>query len=160
MEDQQSTPATNQLDNFFNIPLDAATRSQIKQAAQWARICSLCAFIGYAISLTVLFIGSRISTAAGFDSEEGQRIVGMVRATTIVFALITTAIGVIINLFLYRFAMAASRGMDAMDNHTTNDGFNSLRKYFKINGILLIIGLCIAGLGILGLLAGLGAAGR
>jgi hypothetical protein len=152
MEDQQLPPESNQLDNFFNIAFDASTRAQIRQAAVWAKICSLCAFIGYAIALIVTIFGRQ-----GYSAEtEGIGVSGSFQTGTFLGSLITTAIGVIINYFLYRFAEATVRGMDTMDSVKTNEGFNNLRIYFRICGILLIIGLSFALLVILFAVIGFG----
>ncbi|HEY4108066.1 hypothetical protein [Puia sp.] len=146
MEDQQTPLQVNDLDNFFNLAFDESTRANVRKAALWARICALCAFIGYGVVLIVAFFGRQ-----GYlpDSEEGARINSMVRTTSVVTVLITAAIGVFINYVLYRFATATVRGMDAMDNISTNEGFNQLRRYFRIYGILLIIVLSFVVLGFL-----------
>ena len=142
MEDQQLTPASNPLDNFFNIAFDSSTRTQVRQAALWAKICTLSAFAGYAIALVVAFFGRQEQRYT--MSEEGLQVTSYARTGAIIGALITVAIGVFINYFLYRFAVSTARGMDSMDSIRTNDGFNNLRRYFKIYGVLLIIGLSIA----------------
>ena len=152
MEDQQITPASSPLDNFFNIAFDPATRAQIRQAAVWAKICTLCAFIGYVVALVVVFFGQDYSV----QTEEGARVGNFMRVGTILGALLTTALGVIINYFLYRFATSTARGMDSLDNVKTNEGFNNLRIYFKIYGILLIIALCLGALFVLVVLISLG----
>jgi hypothetical protein len=54
MENTQ-LPTTHQPDDIFGIAFDEATRVQIKQAAQWAKITALCAFIGYGVVLISLF---------------------------------------------------------------------------------------------------------
>lgn len=141
MENQQIPNGSNSLDNFFNISFDESTRSQVRKAAQWARICALCTFIGYGITLIVVFFGRPSSVEAEVGSAY--------RAGSILGSLIVVAFGVWIYLFLYRFATATAKGMDAMDSIKTNEGFDSLRRFFKILGILLIIGLSIAALVIL-----------
>ena len=152
MEDQQTLPPANALDNFFNIALDAGTRAQIKQAAVWAKISALCTFIGYGVALLVAIVGPGTFSN---DSEQGARINAAVRAGNILGVLVTIAIGAIVNYFLYRFAVSTARGMDSMDTIKTNEGFNNLRIYFRITGILLIVLLSIAVLAVLILTAGL-----
>jgi hypothetical protein len=49
----------NQLDNFFNISFDSAARGHMKQIALWAKVCALCAFVSYAVSLTVALFGHK-----------------------------------------------------------------------------------------------------
>ena len=151
MEEQQIPSESNPLENFFNIALDTGIRAQIKQAATWARICALCAFIGYGVALIVAIFGR-----AAADSGESESVGNMVRIGRIGFVLVSILIGGAINYFLYRFAVATIKGINDMDNITTNDGFNSLRTYFKICGIILIIVLCLCALGMLVLVASIG----
>jgi len=156
MEEQQTPPVPQDLENFFNIAFDGPTRAQLRQAAVWAKISTLCAFIGYGIMLVVAFIGRpeyRIQT-------EGTRITSMASSASILGTLITVAAGAFINYFLYRFAVSSIRGIDSMDSVSTNQGFTNLRTYFKILGICLIIVLCFAVLGVLIFLASIGATNR
>lgn len=148
MEEQQ-IPPSSPLDNFFSVAFDENTRRHIRTAAQWARIVALCAFIGYAISLVVVFFG-RVSETV----EYGGYTTRSSRAGSIIGALIATVIGVIINFFLYRFADSTVKGMDAMDSIRSNDGFNNLRIYFKIYGIIIIIVLSFIVLGVIFFLIG------
>jgi len=140
MEEQQ-IPASSPLDNFFTVAFDENTRRHIRTAAQWARIVALCSFISYAISLVVVFFGRRETVEFGGYTTTSSR------AGSAIGALITTVIGVIINYFLYRFADSTVKGMDAQDSIKSNDGFNNLRIYFKVYGILIIIclSLCVLG---------------
>lgn len=156
MEDQQTLPASGPLDNIFDISFDTALRASIKQAAVWAKVCALCAFIGYAIALVVAIFGRQDYVT----ETEGFQVGNLLRAGNLAFVLISTLIGVVINYFLFRFATATARGMDAMDSIQTNQGFEHLRIYFKILGILLIIVFAIAALFILFAIIGLGLSGR
>ncbi|HXO75869.1 MAG TPA: hypothetical protein VN824_11550 [Puia sp.] len=142
MEEQQISPVSQDLDNFFNIAFDGVTRAQLRQAAVWAKISTICAFIGYGVSLISAVIVSYASSLS------------------ILGTLVAVALGTWVNYFLYRFAVSTIRGIDSMDSVRANEGFNNLRTYFKILGICLIVGLCLAALAILGFLAGLGAVSR
>jgi hypothetical protein len=156
MEDQLLSPESQPLDNFFNITFDETIRAQIKQAAVWAKICTLCTFAGYVVALVVTIFGAQ---SYSYDGEVVQAST-IARAGAIATVLITTAIGAIINYFLYRFAVSTAKGVDSLNITKTNEGFNSLRIYFKIYGIILIIVLSIAGLVVLIGLIGLGLARR
>jgi hypothetical protein len=148
MEDQQ-IPASSPLDNFFSVAFDENTRRQIRTAAQWARIVALCSFISYAVSLVVVFFG-RSETI-----EYGGNTITTSKGSSAIGVLISTVIGVIINYFLYRFADSTIKGMDAQDSIKANDGFNNLRIYFKVTGILIIIFISLCFLG--GLFMAIGA---
>lgn len=136
----------NQLDNFFNISFDGAARNHMKQIAMWAKICALCAFVSYAVSLALALFGHKDFSAEaegfsfGFYVRAGNSIIGV---------LITIIIGGIMNYFLFKFSVAASQGVESMDSGKLNEGLNSLRTYYKIYGILVIIALGIVALGII-----------
>jgi hypothetical protein len=149
MENTQP-PITNQPEDFFSIAFDEATRVQIKQAAQWAKIIALCAFIGYGVVLIVAIFAPR-----GYSIDNDAVLGSYVQTGNLVGVILSTALGTFINYFLYRFAAATVKGMDTMNPISTNEGFDSLRRYFKILGILIIIVLSIAVLAMLiGVLAG------
>ena len=149
MEDQEIIPQSNPLDNFFNIAFDTNTRAMVKQAAVWAKVCALCGFFSYALTLGIAIFGPSLAAGTGVE------ISGAFRGGYIFGVLITTVIGCIMNYLLYRFAASTARGMDSMDNVKTNEGFNSLRIYFKIIGIFLIVILSLAGLFILFFILGM-----
>jgi uncharacterized BrkB/YihY/UPF0761 family membrane protein len=141
MENQPQPEIVNELDNFFNISFDANSREQLKQIALWSKICSICAFAGYIVSLVVAIFGHRnlsleadgFSFGAYFRSSNNS----------LVGVLITVVIGGIVNYFLYRFAVAVGEGVENTDALKVNTGFNSLHIYFKILGIGLIIALSL-----------------
>src|ERR1700722_19043851 len=130
----------NALDNFFNLSFDANAREQLKQISLWAKICSLSAFAGYVISLVVAIFGHK-----DYSMEaEGFSFGGYIRSgSSIGGVLFTILAGGIINYFLYRFAAEIGQGVQSMDNMKLNTGFNNLRIYFKIFGIILIVALSL-----------------
>lgn len=136
----------NKLDNIFNLSFDLSARDQLKKIALWARICALCAFAGYAISLIVVLFGRK-----NFDLEaEGFTVGGYLRkGSSLSGVLVSIIIGGTINYFLYRFATSAKQGVESMDLLKLNEGLGSLRTYFKIFGILLVICLSFVGLAVI-----------
>ncbi len=146
MENQDLPENSNQLDNFFGISFDAEAWGLLRQIALWAKICALCAFIGYGAVLIIAIFGHKDYTL----ETEGFSVGAYVRkGGTIAGALISMLIGGFINYFLYRFANAIGRGVKTMDSLALNEGFDNLRIYFKIFGVLLIIFLSLVALGIL-----------
>ncbi len=129
----------NDLDNFFNLSFDTIGIDTLRQASLWAKIISICSFVGYIFSLVSAFFAEpKIPTA-----YENSAAFSVVRTTTVISTIFVVIIGAVINYFLYRFAVGVDRGVKSMDTIKVNEGFNSLRTYFKILGILLIIALAI-----------------
>ena len=134
MENQEQTesePVTD-LDNFYQISFDGVSRDQLKQIALWARICSITGLIGYLIQLYDWLFG---------HSRLGSNFGGGVLGTLFNISLIGG--GGVVNYFLYRFAASVSRGVQNTDALYVNHGFNSLRLYFRLAGILVIGMICL-----------------
>src|SRR5258708_22112754 len=107
MEEQNQN---SQLDNLFNLSFDQSAREQLKNISLWAKICALCAFGGYAISLVVAFFGHR-NYAMG---AEGFNFYSYIRTgSSPLGVIVTVLIGGFVNYFLYRFATTAKQGLDS-----------------------------------------------
>jgi hypothetical protein len=130
MENMEQPEITNDLDNFFHLSFDAIGREHLKQVASWAKIASIAAIASYAVHLFLVLFGH--SRFASF---------GDVWSTLLNVTIVGG--GATVNYFLYRFAVAAGRGVQSMDALHVNSGFNSLRLYFKSAGILAIITICL-----------------
>jgi hypothetical protein len=143
MESSEQAEPVNDLDNFFRISFDGASQEQLKQIALWAKICSITGLLGYLIQLYQWLFGhSLLVLGSG--------------ALGIVLRLVTIGGGGVVNYFLFRFAVAVSRGVQNMDALHVNNGFNSLRLYFRTAGILVIGFICLVVLALIGgLLSGL-----
>jgi hypothetical protein len=141
MENQQHS------DNLFSIPIDAEGKELIRTIAWWARLIAIIAFIGYAVALIVSFMKPDIV----IDGE----VYATSRTSSVIGAVISAAIGVAINSFLFKFGNSARAGVDAMDTSLLSDAFNNLRIYYKILGIIVII--CLVLFGLIFLFAMLGA---
>ena len=118
---------TNQTDNLFDITYDSAAGAFLKQAATWARICAVIGFISAGLSLIKFFAGPSRSAIAA--------------AASLIISLIFLAISVTLNIFQLRFANNSLRGLAANSQERLNEGVSSLGTYFKIVGILIIIGI-------------------
>jgi hypothetical protein len=107
--------------SLFNLSITQRLKDDLRTASIWALITSVVAFINVAITLFV-----NISKGAFFS------------------ALFSAAISVLLNIFLLNFARKVKEGIAGDDQELINEGLNDLRLYFKVTGILLIIGLSIA----------------
>ena len=141
---QPSSESGSDLDNFFNLSFDMVGLDTLRQLSLWAKIISICAFVGYAFSLAAALFGH--SKTSGLDETSAT---SFSRTGNILGTFLVLIIGGAINYFLYRFAVAIDRGVKSMDALKVNEGFNSLRIYFKILGIILIIVLAILVLAVL-----------
>jgi hypothetical protein len=137
-----------QQEELFDVEIDATAKSLINDIATWAKIVAVSAFVSYGLSLVVAVM-SKSEIESGFAASAGK-------ASQIASALVGAVIGVIINIFLFKFAVEAKHGVEHMDQGRLESGFNNLRIYVKILGILLIIALVFFVLALLVALLGRG----
>lgn len=133
---------TNQESGLFNLSIEGAARDLLQTAATWARIIAIVGFISAGLSLLAALFA---------PSESGAVAKGANVLLTILFLLV----GVVLNIFLFRFATNTLESLNNMSQVQFNEGVNNLRIYFKMIGILVII--MIALVFIVVLFAGLGA---
>jgi hypothetical protein len=119
----------NQADTLFEITYDSAAGDYLKQAATWARICAVIAFISAGLSIVKSFATGRGSL--------------MATTATILLMLIIVGISILINVFLLRFANNTLTGLSGNSQERLNEGIGNLGTYFKIMGILIIVALAL-----------------
>jgi hypothetical protein len=116
---------TNQADNLFDLTYDSAAGNYLKQAATWAKICAIIAFVSAGLSLLKSFAAGRGSMITA--------------AATVLVSLIVVGLSILINVFLLRFASNTTTGLTSSNQEKLNEGISNLTTYFKIVGILIII---------------------
>lgn len=129
--------------DIFELKLEPEVKDQLLGMATWARIIAVAAFFSMALSFIVTLTG-------GGKSVSGSGTMASIgKAGELAGVIISTIIGVILNLFLYRFATQAKRALETTDQTLLEGGLNNLTGYFKMMGILLLIVLVFAVLGFL-----------
>lgn len=118
MEDQHKT------ESIFNVTLDQEAKSLLKTATVWARIIAIIAFVEVGLSLVQAFVGKNSTT------EMIGAIFGWI---------IGAGISILLNVFLYRFSQKTAEAISSSNQQLFAEGINSLRTYFKIFGIILIV---------------------
>jgi Family of unknown function (DUF5362) len=111
------------------------SKTQLSGIAQWANIVAIISFVSLAFSLVKLFIDfGKMSSELGRSIAMGSGIFGFV---------ITAGITLLINITLFNAAKYVKLGVDQSDQGYFAMGIQKLGGYFKILGILFIIGLVI-----------------
>jgi hypothetical protein len=129
----------NKTDLFNDLTLDVTAKQHISSMAGWAMTVVTVAVIGYVISLLDVLSG-RKAAAGSEDFKLGLDLSGM----QVVITLIIIAIGLLINFFLYRFAVQARRGLHHLNQEQLNNSFNNLKMYFLITSVISgILLLCV-----------------
>lgn len=144
----------NQGSIFNDLEFDQVARQHIRTIAQWGMIIVILAVIGYAINLFQAFTANpyeQLAQQEGFG-QLFQRFSGTNKGSTIFFVIL----GLLIHFFLFRFCTQAKRAVDLSDAASLGSSFASLKGYFMIQAIIVIILFLLALLGIMigGLAAG------
>jgi hypothetical protein len=137
---------SNQDNSLFQLTIVGAARDLLQTAATWARIVAIVGFISGGLSLLGLIFGTPSANAAAV-------------AGTTLLMLPFVVLGVIINVFLFKFATNTLASLSNMSQVQFNEGVNNLRTYFKIIAILIIIVLAIVFIVFLAFGLGLGLRG-
>ncbi|HEX7845168.1 MAG TPA: hypothetical protein VF476_05150 [Chitinophagaceae bacterium] len=120
---------------FSDLSIDESAKKNIAGIASWAMIIVIVAVIGYVIEVISLFTAgsSPVDQSEGFGAYLR---VGSEGAGSKIFAIV---IGVVLNYFLYRFAVLAKKGLATNGMDDVSDSFRNLKIYFAIYSILVII---------------------
>jgi len=136
--------------------IDAAGASHLKEAGMWARIVGICGIIFSVFILIVALFTKSIFERAG--NIYGGETSGFTSQIAIVVTVIYVIIAVVVffaSLYQYRFGANAKRALATMDQEMLNSCLQNLKGYYRIAGILTLIGLLFFVLGILTTLIGL-----
>lgn len=127
----------NILDDFS---VDDEAKTHFKDIAQWAGINAIVAFVSLGLSLiTTIYSLSMISSAAA--------------GTTFFGFLIGAAISLLLNITLLQASSNLKKGLIESDQGHFGLGLTKLATYFRITGILIIIGLVLVILALLFVMA-------
>ncbi|HXD78539.1 MAG TPA: hypothetical protein VN616_12065 [Puia sp.] len=123
---------------LLGMHLDYQGGITLKETARWSKFLAIVGFAGLGVFvLAMLAAGSLL--ARYFRQLTGIENAGM--GLALAFALIVLAIAVILVVLLYRFSALTRQGIETQDQVTFNNGLNSLRIYFMINGVLGVLSL-------------------
>jgi Family of unknown function (DUF5362) len=122
---------------LFEFGFDEQSKPILKSIGKWAKITAIVAFISYALSLVASFLGPGAEQASAAGLGQAGFIGG------IVGTLLVVVIGVVINVFLLRFATEIVEAINISSQPKLESAFSNLKTYFQIIGIIVVILLVI-----------------
>lgn len=127
----------NNTDLFRQFSLDQIGRQHLRTMTKWARNIAIFSIVGYVVSFITLIIApKKISTRSeGFEMP----FAGMSSGSDLPYTIVSTIIGLVICMFLFRFASNVNKALDTTDQASLNNGFLNLKYYFIILSVFLII---------------------
>jgi hypothetical protein len=131
---------------IFELNIDEEGKSNFSSIAQWANISAMVGFAGIGISIVSFVL--MIVRLDDLDSSAALIGPGLGMAIGLVISLV-------LNIVLINAATNLKKGVDLSNQGFFETGLTKLATYFRILGILTIIGLVIFSLALLvGILAG------
>ena len=125
--------------SIFELELNEESKTQFAGLAQWCYFSAIASLISLAVSVvSAVWIISKLG-------EDESTIVAST-ATSTLFSII---ISLLLNITLLTSANNLKKGLAGADQGTFNLGMAKLATYFRILGIMMIIGLVIGVLAII-----------
>lgn len=130
--------------SIFNFSFDDTSREHFAGISKWAAINAILAFV--ALGLNIL----QFVMATGSYRRSSSPLFNMgFRASDSSSLFFQVIISILVNVFLYMASTQIRKGIDAMDKASLTKGLASLRTYYRIYGIILIIVLVIGTLALI-----------
>ena len=135
----------NQSSLFSELEYDPMAKSYVNSMASWALIAGICSIILLCVSIYEAYRPREIFArrTEGFGGFE------MVSNAAIGSGIISIIITLVINVILIRFAVTARRQLENGNAIGLGQSFGSLKAYFMIISILVILAMTLVFLGLL-----------
>jgi hypothetical protein len=138
--------------NLFDLQVDQAAITYLRDAAKWARFLAIAGFIfcGFFVLAAILFatVFATMFNTLGSSSLYGGLGGGFIGAVYIAIALVNF----FPCLYLYNFGRRTKIALLNNDQEQLNVSFKNLRSLFRFFGVLMIICIGFWVLGFLGLI--------
>jgi hypothetical protein len=130
------------------LKITVADKANLKTTAVWARFIAVVTFIVLGMGIVGMLFGLLTVWVAGSTPAMTQAYGSMGRAYYIVLfsvCIIYYLVMFLPTLYMYRFANQSQDAVEKDDEAVMSQSLVNLRKYFKFQGIVLIVslGLCV-----------------
>jgi hypothetical protein len=144
------------------IKITEADKAKLKTAATWARFIAIISFVIYGLSIVGMLFGLLAIGIAGSTPAIPQMYGSMGQTYYIVLFSVCIVLYIVMllpTLYMYNFAVKALDAVVEDNEAAMSESLANLRKYFKFQGIWLIVSMAIGVLMVVLLMAvGIGAA--
>jgi predicted ferric reductase len=125
------------------LKLTSVGISYLNQARKWTYFLSIIGFIFTGlIVLMALFFSSFMALFSGMDSSYGvSEFTSMGTGMVTVFYLFFALLYFFLSLYLYRFSKRVKGAINEEGSSQLEDGLKNLNSYWKLTGILTVVGL-------------------
>ena len=121
--------------SIFKFELNDDTKQHLKGIVQWAKVNAIVCFVSVGLSLLNIVITSIKFMDSYYASYSVGTLVGQ--------QLIVWIISLVLNIILFKAANNIQKALENTDQHLFNAGLSQLARYFKVIGIILIVGISL-----------------
>lgn len=140
-------------ENIFHLEVDNTAKAHMLETARWAKFLAILGFIGLGLVILIgLFAGTLMSSLSAYSGNTATATMG-----PMMFFIYLIIAGVYFYpvFALYKFSSLIKVALNSANQQQFNDAFRYMKSMFKYMGIVSIVILCIYGVVILAVVAGL-----
>lgn len=130
-----------------DLIIDSTINMHLKETAVWGKFLGVIGFIySGLIAIGAIFAGSMLSKLSGNNLSNSE---GLLAGGSVAIIYLGMAVVVFfMSLFLFRFARKTLVALQSNDQVTLTESFKNLKIYFRFAGVITVIALIFAVLGI------------
>jgi hypothetical protein len=134
--------------SLFSLSIDPVTKAHLNDAAKWARFLAIAGMVLLVIAFVFSFLMATVLSGGNamnftINGTESQEMSNSMRVGYLVGTVLVLAVAFFPLLFLLQFANRMKTALAANDQESLNVSVQSLKKYFRYVGIVLIIALAL-----------------
>ncbi len=127
---------------LFSVSIDPETRTNLAEAARWARFLAISGFILLGVGVTIAAYSAIETTDTSVQNNLNEggtaEFAGMILGFIVMGLIPFFAL-----LFVLRFSNAMNKALSAKDQNRLNTSFKTLKIYFRYMGIITVIFLVL-----------------
>jgi hypothetical protein len=123
--------------SLFDLKVDENTKEQLRGLSKWTMIVVITTIISLVLSLIQALMVKKDTIEYGSYRLQSQK------SPNIGSVIISLIISGLLAYLLYQFSVSTKKGVDNMSQEDLNKGLGSLKSYFMVYGIIIIIVMAI-----------------
>jgi hypothetical protein len=135
--------------SLFDLRFDENLKQSLRGAATWGGITAIFSISGSILSIINYFVQRNKLKSYDLGGGFGEMRVQSQTSGNFISVIVGLIIAIFLFYFLNRFSRSTKTGLDTNDSGSVRDGLANLSTYFKVLGVLIIIGIVFFSLALL-----------
>lgn len=132
-----------------NLQIDPVTADHLKETAKWAKFISIAGFIFSGMIIIFAIYYYNLMTKYSF----GYRRYNNTLLLSVLIYVVVAIVWIVTSVYQMRFATKLLLALETNDQNEIQQSFFNLKIYYRISGIVTIIGLLLSFLGLIGMMS-------